>query len=68
MTTFNTPTTFDKLEVGQRFIEGLTISNEIAQRIEPATLDGKLVNALRESGKLIFIEWWEPVFRVTEAD
>jgi hypothetical protein len=59
---FNTPTTFATVPIGGEFVEALTTCNEVATRIEPATYQGKPVNARRAGGKLIFMAEWEPVF------
>jgi len=59
---FNTPITFVFIPIGGEFIEALTTCNEIAVRIEPRIYYGKLVNARRIGGKLIFMADWEPVF------
>lgn len=59
---FNIPATFDTIPIGGKFIEVFTTCNEVATRIAPVMQDGKLVNARRDGGKLIFMEEWEPVF------
>jgi hypothetical protein len=59
---FTIPTVFAAIPIGSKFIEVLTICNEIAVRIVPAIHQGKSVNARRDGGKLIFMADWEPVF------
>jgi len=62
MTDFNIPVKFDTIPIGGKFVEVLTTCDEVATRIAPVMQGGKLVNARRVSGKLIFMAEWEPVF------
>lgn len=59
---FNIPTTFAAIPIGGEFIEAMTTCNEVAIRTESRVHQGKLVNAWRSGGKLIFMAEWEPVF------
>jgi hypothetical protein len=58
---FNAPTTFASIPIGGRFVEVLSLCNEVATRIEPTTHRGKPVNARRSGGGLVFMAEWEPV-------
>ena len=62
MSKFLRPSVFNKIPIGGQFIEVMATCNEIATRIEPDTINGKLVNARRSGGKRIFMADWEPVF------
>jgi hypothetical protein len=61
-TNFTIPVPFPTIPVGGRFVSVFTICNDVATRIKPNFHNGKLVNAERPNGKLIFVADWEPVF------
>lgn len=62
MINFTHPTPFPTVPIDDQFIEVFTTCNEVATRIEPTTHRGKLANARRAGGKLVWMADWEPVF------
>jgi len=59
---FTIPARFSDIPIGEKFVQVLTICNEVAIRTEHATHQGREMNARRVTGKMIFVEPWEPVF------
>lgn len=58
-------TLFERLEIGEEFIEGMSTVNEVATKTKEIVVKVKCFNARRSSGTMVRMWNWEPVF-ITE--